>query len=49
VRRLEDIELATRARLVVLDAVQDPGNVGTILRTAAALEAAAGPRHARHR
>jgi RNA methyltransferase, TrmH family len=40
-RRLEDIELATRARLVVLDAVQDPGNVGTILRTAAALEAAA--------
>jgi RNA methyltransferase, TrmH family len=41
VRGLEDIELATRARLVVLDAVQDPGNVGTILRTAAALGAAA--------
>ncbi|MFL5617108.1 MAG: TrmH family RNA methyltransferase [Gemmatimonadaceae bacterium] len=40
-RRLEDAQLPERARLVVLDALQDPGNVGTILRTAAALGAAA--------
>jgi TrmH family RNA methyltransferase len=38
---LENLALPPTARLVVLDGVQDPGNVGTIVRTAAALGATA--------
>jgi TrmH family RNA methyltransferase len=38
---IESLAIPARARLLVLDAVQDPGNVGTMLRTAAALGAAA--------
>jgi TrmH family RNA methyltransferase len=34
---LDEIEGAESLRLLALDAVQDPGNVGTIIRTAAAL------------
>ena len=36
-RTLERLTLGASARVLVLDSVQDPGNVGTILRTAAAL------------
>lgn len=37
-RRLDAIQLEDGCRALVLDALQDPGNTGTILRTAAALD-----------
>jgi RNA methyltransferase, TrmH family len=37
-RSLNSVARAPTLRILVLDAVQDPGNVGTILRTAAALD-----------
>ena len=40
-RALGDVTLSDRVRVLVLDAIQDPGNVGTILRTAAAFDVAA--------
>ncbi len=40
-REFAALDTAGRCRLLVLDGVQDPGNVGTIIRTAAALGATA--------
>jgi len=40
-RSFETLDAAGPLRLLLLDAVQDPGNVGTIIRTAAALGASA--------
>src|SRR5687768_5003448 len=41
VRTVETLASSGALRLLLLDAVQDPGNVGTIIRTAAALGATA--------
>jgi RNA methyltransferase, TrmH family len=38
-RGLESVVIGQSCRLLVLDAIQDPGNAGTLLRTAAALGA----------
>ena len=40
-RSLDTLHLGSRCRLLVLDRIQDPGNVGTIVRTAAGLGATA--------
>jgi TrmH family RNA methyltransferase len=40
-RSLDHLASLERARILVLDAIQDPGNVGTMIRTAAALGATA--------
>jgi TrmH family RNA methyltransferase len=40
-RTLGEVTLEGRARLLLLDAVQDPGNAGTLIRTAAAFGVAA--------
>ncbi len=40
-RALADLDWSDGTRLLVLDAIQDPGNVGVLVRTAAALSATA--------
>ena len=41
VHSLADLALGETVRLLLLDAIQDPGNVGTLIRTAAAVGATA--------